>query len=116
METLIEEFDENDVGSLKVPKVRSLLPARKYRDSVKKWGEPSIQRRRVHIVPSIKCAARDLNVNSQQWSTTGQTSSNAETGMRPGGSLGKYGQVMTTTITPKHEHVLITDDRQQGCH
>ena len=59
----LQEFEENDI---KVPRVRSLLPSKKYRDCVKKWGEPTaVKRRRVIIVPSIKCAARDVTVTNE---------------------------------------------------
>ncbi|XP_068714328.1 EF-hand calcium-binding domain-containing protein 12-like [Montipora foliosa] len=73
----LQEFEENDI---KVPRVRSLLPSKKYRDSVKKWGEPTaVKRRRVIIVPSIKCAARDVTVTNESGVETLQNASEADT-------------------------------------
>jgi len=50
-------------SGLKEPKQRDLLAGKKYRDTVKKWGEPTnLLRKRVIIVPSIACEARDVDV------------------------------------------------------
>lgn len=60
--TAPEEYEESS-ASIGVPRVRNLLPSKKYRDSVKKWGESTqVKRRRVIVVPSIKCTARDVTV------------------------------------------------------
>lgn len=53
------------LNSPKLPKQRDLLVGKKFRDSVKKWGEPNVHRRRLIIVPSIACEARDVAVNQQ---------------------------------------------------
>ena len=51
---------------IKPPKTRNLLPSKKYRESVKRWGEPTdLKRKRVIIVPSIKCAARDVSATTE---------------------------------------------------
>ena len=51
---------------IKPPKTRNLLPSKKYRDSVKRWGEQTeLKRKRVIIVPSIKCAARDVSATTE---------------------------------------------------
>lgn len=58
-----EQYEEHGI---KPPKVRNLLPSKKFRDNVRKWGESSeMSRRRVIIVPSIKCAAREVNVTAE---------------------------------------------------
>ena len=57
-----EDYEEE---GLKPPKARNLLPSKKYRESVKRWGEPTeLKRKRVVIVPSIKCAARDVRATT----------------------------------------------------
>lgn len=59
-----EQYEEHGI---KPPKVRNLLPSKKFRDNVRKWGKSSseLSRRRVIIVPSIKCAAREVNVTAE---------------------------------------------------
>ena len=58
------EGQEED--GIKPPKTRNLLPSKKYRESVKRWGEPTeLKRKRVIIVPSIKCAARDVSATTE---------------------------------------------------
>lgn len=58
-----EGFEEEGI---KPPKTRNLLPSKKYRESVKRWGESTeLKRKRVIIVPSIKCAARDVSVTTE---------------------------------------------------
>ena len=58
-----EGFKEEGI---KPPKTRNLLPSKKYRESVKRWGEPTeLKRKRVIIVPSIKCPARDVSVTTE---------------------------------------------------
>lgn len=57
-----EDYEEQGI---KPPRSRNLLPSKKYRESVKRWGEPTeLKRRRVIIVPSIKCAARDVTATT----------------------------------------------------
>ena len=57
-----EDYEEQGI---KPPRSRNLLPSKKYRESVKRWGEPTeLKRRRVIIVPSIKCAARDVTATA----------------------------------------------------
>lgn len=57
-----EDYEEQ---GFKLPKSRNLLPSKKYRESVLRWGEPSqLKRRRVIIVPSIKCPARDISATT----------------------------------------------------
>ena len=56
-----EDYGEKEI---KVPRTRNLLLSKKYRDSVKRWGEPTeLKRRRLIIVPSIKCSAREVSVS-----------------------------------------------------
>ena len=63
--TAPKEFEESS-AIIGVPKVRNLLPSKKYRENVKKWGESSeVKRRRVIVVPSIKCAARDITLANE---------------------------------------------------
>lgn len=51
---------------IKRPKTRNLLPSKKYRESVRRWGDPTgLKRKRVIIVPSIKCAARDVSATTE---------------------------------------------------
>ena len=89
MNVVVEEPDEDDTGSLKMPTIRSLLPARKYRETVKKWGEPThLQRRRIFIVPNIKCAARNVNIEGQGMNTGSRNSMNAGMGT---GAIGGRG-------------------------
>lgn len=58
-----EDYEEHEI---RPPKARNLLPSKKFRDSIKKWGEPTeLKRRRVIIVPSIKCAARDVTATAK---------------------------------------------------
>ena len=58
-----EGYEEEEI---KLPKTRDLLPSKKYRESVKRWGEPTeLKRKRVIIVPSIKCAARDVSATTE---------------------------------------------------
>ena len=58
-----EGYEEEEI---KLPKTRNLLPSKKYRESVKRWGEPTeLKRKRVFIVPSIKCAARDVSATTE---------------------------------------------------
>ncbi|XP_031563147.1 EF-hand calcium-binding domain-containing protein 12-like [Actinia tenebrosa] len=57
MNTKVEEQE--------LPKQRDLLAGKKYRDSIKKWGEPNnLLRKRVIIVPSIACEARDVDIRT----------------------------------------------------
>lgn len=59
-----EDYEEEGI---KPPKARNLLPSKKYRESVKRWGEPTeLKRRRVVIVPSIKCPARDVTITTKE--------------------------------------------------
>lgn len=46
----------------KMPKQRNLETGKKYRENVKRWGEPTLNPKRVIIVPSIASEARDVNV------------------------------------------------------
>ncbi|KAK2548853.1 EF-hand calcium-binding domain-containing protein 12 [Acropora cervicornis] len=63
--TAPKEFEESS-AIIGVPKVRNLLPSKKYRENVKKWGESTeVKRRRVIVVPSIKCAARDVTLANE---------------------------------------------------
>ena len=58
-----EDYEEKEI---KLPRGRNLLPSKKYRDSVKRWGEPTeLKRRRVIIVPTIKCPARDVSATTE---------------------------------------------------
>lgn len=58
-----EDYGEKEI---KVPRNRNLLPSKKYRDTVKRWGEPTeLKRRRLIIVPSIKCPARDVFLSAE---------------------------------------------------
>lgn len=58
-----EGFEEEGI---KPPKTRNLLPSKNYRESVKRWGESTeLKRKRVIIVPSIKCAARDVSATTE---------------------------------------------------
>lgn len=58
-----EDYGEKEI---KVPRNRNLLPSKKYRDTVKRWGEPTeLKRRRLIIVPSIKCPARDVLLSAE---------------------------------------------------
>ena len=62
MNIKITEPEDYEEQGFKSPKTRNLLPSKKYRDSIRRWGEPSeLRRRRVIIVPSIKCPARDVS-------------------------------------------------------
>ena len=57
--------DEYEEKEIKVPRTRNLLPSKTYRESIKRWGEPTeLKRRRVIIVPSIKCPARDVSATT----------------------------------------------------
>lgn len=57
-----EECEEKE---FKVPKTRNLLPSKTYRESIKRWGEPTeLRRRRVIIVPSIKCSSREVSATT----------------------------------------------------
>ena len=57
-----EECEEKE---FKLPRTRNLLPSKTYRESIKRWGKPSeLSRRRVIIVPSIKCPARDVSATT----------------------------------------------------
>lgn len=48
-----------------LPKQRDLSAGKKYRESIKKWGEPNnLLRKRVIIVPSIACEARDVDIQT----------------------------------------------------
>lgn len=63
--TAPKEFEESS-AIIGVPRVRNLLPSKKYRENVKKWGESTeVKRRRVIVVPSIKCAARDVTLANE---------------------------------------------------
>lgn len=63
--TAPKEFEESS-AIIGVPRVRNLLPSKKYRENVKKWGESSeVKRRRVIVVSSIKCAARDVTLANE---------------------------------------------------
>jgi hypothetical protein len=69
----------NYLDQQQLPKQRDLLAGKKYRDTIKKWGEPTnLLRKRVMIVPSIACEARDVYVETSD-------------SRRIDGSLGKSG-------------------------
>ena len=59
-------FSDRDHLPTNLPKVRDLRPSKKYREAVKRWGEPSKPRKRVVIVTSIKCDARDVEIRDGQ--------------------------------------------------
>ncbi|XP_020623016.1 EF-hand calcium-binding domain-containing protein 12-like [Orbicella faveolata] len=66
MNLRISEPEGCEGEGIKPPKARNLLPSKKYRESVKRWGEPTeLKRKRVIIVPSIKCAARDVSATTE---------------------------------------------------
>ena len=66
MNTKIPRPEGYEEEGIKPPKIRNLLPSKKYRESVKRWGEPrELKRKRVIIVPSLKCAARDVSVSTK---------------------------------------------------
>lgn len=65
MNTKVRGPEDYEEQGFKLPKSRNLLPSKKYRDSVLRWGEPNeLKRRRVIIVPSIKCSARDISATT----------------------------------------------------
>ncbi|XP_032232294.1 translation initiation factor IF-2 [Nematostella vectensis] len=71
----------------KLPKQRDFLPAKKYRDAVKRWGEPNqMTRKRVIIVPTIQCEERDADVYGDSRRRSGLASS-------ADGSRGTRGQI-----------------------
>lgn len=66
MSTKIPRPEGYEEEGIKPPKTRNLLPSKKYRESVKRWGEPTeLKRKRVIIVPSLKCPARDVSVSTK---------------------------------------------------
>lgn len=65
MNTKVRGPEDYEEQGFKLPKSRNLLPSKKYRESVLRWGEPSeLKRRRVINVPSIKCPARDISATT----------------------------------------------------
>lgn len=71
-----EQYEEHGI---RPPKARNLLPSKKFRDNVKRWGESTeLSRRRVIIVPSIKCAARDVNVTAEDKEKNGYQDSEGD--------------------------------------
>lgn len=65
MNTKVRGPEDYEEQGFKLPKSRNLLPSKKYRESVLRWGEPSeLKRRRVIIVPSIECPARDISTTT----------------------------------------------------
>ena len=64
MNTKVRGPEDYEEQGFKLPKSRNLLPSKKYRESVLRWGEPSQLKRRRVIVPSIKCPARDISATT----------------------------------------------------
>ena len=64
--SLAEMFDNGKESFTNFPKMRDLMPSKKYRDTVARWGEPNRPRKRVVIVNSINCDARDVEISEKQ--------------------------------------------------
>ena len=57
--------EEDEEPRIRHPRTRNLVPSKKYRDTVNRWGEPTeLKRKRVIIVPSVKCPASQVTVIS----------------------------------------------------
>ncbi|KAK3755012.1 hypothetical protein QZH41_011052 [Actinostola sp. cb2023] len=104
-------------SGLKEPKQRDLLAGKKYRDTVKKWGEPTnLLRKRVFIVPSIACEARDVDVGEYGREKGLLTGSGAESStiilsggqLRSGRLLSQYDKYKAWVVERKKLRSIIT--------
>lgn len=59
-------FNDGEDFCMHLPKVRDLRPSNKYREAVARWGAPNKPRKRVVIVNSIECDARDVEIREKQ--------------------------------------------------